>query len=384
MTNPCTQNFIDSMVNRRYSLVHKTPPPRIDSLALSPYSPNIINPTTKKPYTQFDLNMRRKAEILKYSSNRQSTQTNNFTKKQQWAQIATGNYQKFSPTLYTPITNTATGATSYTLVCDVSGVRTPSYACDVPGPLIYLYDDPNVLLYMYQTNQDAYAIIPNSIPNPFQIQDLGISITPLLTGLNYFKPTNFSSVIVTQGIVNPLTRFTITIPIGIRFIGTVAEFQNNVSYSFVSPTNVALNIYYGESNQPNSNIPYNSATNPNSSYQLNGIFVSGQSSGTIAFNVVDTNQSFIFDTYIGSVQFANIPSLSTQPLTTYFFACSIVNLSNNVILTTSGALPTDTISYQLMINPPDPSKYAYFKQNTAIISAPIASYYPMTILPLNL
>jgi len=380
-TNQCTQSFIDSMTNRRYALAYTAPPPRIDSLAQSPYAPNILNPTTKRPYTQFDLNMRRKAEILKYSSNTQSTQTNNLTKKQQWAQIANGNYQRFSPTLYQSNTNPATGAITYTLKCDVSGgiIYTPTTSSDVPGPIINLYDDPNVLLYMYQTNQDAYAIIPNTVPPPFQYKDMGISIVDSPVYKNYFDPVLFSNMIVTDGIKQSFTKFTVTVPVGIRFTGRVAETDDFVKYTFTYPTNTALNVYYGSTNIPNNSIPYDTVTNPNTSYQLNGVFLNGQSSNTIEFRVLDTSQPFVFDAYIGSVQFTSIQPLATQPLMVYSFAFSLINLSNSVFLV--DGVSTDTIAYDLMVNPPDPTTNPYYAENSVDLT-PNPTYYPMSVLPL--
>jgi hypothetical protein len=41
-------------------------------------------------YTAFQLNMRRKAEILKYDGNRQASKTNNFTRKENWSKIVRG------------------------------------------------------------------------------------------------------------------------------------------------------------------------------------------------------------------------------------------------------------------------------------------------------
>ena len=41
-------------------------------------------------YTKAQLDMRRKAEILKYAPIQQTNQTNNVTKKQKWAQLVNG------------------------------------------------------------------------------------------------------------------------------------------------------------------------------------------------------------------------------------------------------------------------------------------------------
>jgi hypothetical protein len=42
------------------------------------------------PIMAFQLNMRRKAEILKYDGNRQASKTNNFTRKENWSKIVRG------------------------------------------------------------------------------------------------------------------------------------------------------------------------------------------------------------------------------------------------------------------------------------------------------
>lgn len=86
-----------------------TPTLRIDSLASSPY------PT----YTQAELDMRRKAEILQYNSNYQSTKQNGLTKKEKYTQIVRGTYQS-------TVTNTTT-------ICPYTMIITPSTSSGVPG-----------------------------------------------------------------------------------------------------------------------------------------------------------------------------------------------------------------------------------------------------------
>jgi len=103
-------------------------------------------------YSKRDLDMRRKAEILKYSSNQMSSQTNSMTNNQKWAAIATKNYR--SASLYTTQLSS--------IDCSMSQLKsTPTSACDVPGPIIYLYDDEKVPLYNYanQNSSRAYGII---------------------------------------------------------------------------------------------------------------------------------------------------------------------------------------------------------------------------------
>lgn len=374
----CSQNLINALVNRRYALTQVSPPPRINTLDLSPYNTN--NPTTQQKYTQFDLNMRRKAEILKYSSNVQSTQTNNLTKREKWAQIVKGNYQKFSPSLYTQ-SQSQTAVSTANTVCNSAVIQTPSTSCDVPGPKTYLYEDPNVILYMYQTQQDAYAIIPNTIPGPFQFKDLGLSVVPKPAYNNYFDPALFANLIVTTGIEKPFTRFTIRVPIGIRVNGKVIENLDIVQYSFAYPTNIALNVFYGESNWPNPNLMYDNITNPNSSYQLDGTFISGQTSSTITISIPDPSKEFVFDAYIGTVEFSNMLALPTTALAVYNFGFSLINLSNNVLFSPASS-PVDTISYSLMVNPPDPASTVYYSEN-AVDLTPMPTYYPMVIQPIS-
>lgn len=85
-TTECSGYRIILDQKRQYALFNVAPP-RAETI--SPYS---TNPNLTK--AQFD--MRRKAEILKHSNNRQNTKTNNLTKKQHWAMLARGNGTRIS------------------------------------------------------------------------------------------------------------------------------------------------------------------------------------------------------------------------------------------------------------------------------------------------
>ena len=368
------QGFLDMLSNRRYAFTYNVPPPRIDSLANSPYQQT--NTSTGTLYTQFDLNMRRKSEILKYSSNLQSTQTNNFTKSQKWAQIVNGNYQKYSPTLYSQGTNPTTGAQISILTCNEPGgiIKTPSYACDVPGPLTYIYEDQNVNLYMYRKNVDAYALIPNPNLSQFLIQNLYVSFVIPNSLINYTPPAKFSKVIVMNGVLNSLTIFTVSVPVAIRIQGRVTSSDSyTATYSFQTP---ALNVYYSDTNQPNTSMPYNANSNPNSSYSVSGNYITGGPSNTITFTVPDPTQPYIFDMYIGTVQFSSLLPLQTQPQFVYTFAMSYIKILKGVVWSDS---QTNT-SYQVIVNPPYPSSSTYYKNNVSFVTIPTVTYAPMSIL----
>jgi hypothetical protein len=98
--------------------------------------------------------MRRKAEILKYTSSQQNSKTNTLTKNQLFANIARNinaisQYQINDP--------------SYTnLVCEEDKTKpTLSSSCDIPGPPILLQYDPTVPLYNYINSNRSSAITNN-------------------------------------------------------------------------------------------------------------------------------------------------------------------------------------------------------------------------------
>ena len=110
------------------------PPSRIE--ILSPYE------TTN--YNRFDLDMRRKAQILKYDQ--LNTQVNNFSKKEKWSQLV----NRRNPSLkvvFDPEKNIIVAVN-----CPNGGnVQMPLSASNVPpDPNVpYLYNDETVPLYNY-------------------------------------------------------------------------------------------------------------------------------------------------------------------------------------------------------------------------------------------
>ena len=115
--------------NRKNGLLFNVPPVRY-----TPISPYELNPSL----TQYQLDMRRKVEILKYKKNT----VGGMTKKQVFAQAIKGATQRrnFSQT-----------ALQNGAGLDVVCPPTISTAAGVPGPAFYLSLDPNVPLYNYNT-----------------------------------------------------------------------------------------------------------------------------------------------------------------------------------------------------------------------------------------
>jgi hypothetical protein len=236
-------NSIDQ--KRRFQLLN-IPPVRYDNLATNPY--NQINPTTGVRITKFDLDMRRKSEILKYSSNRMSTQTNSLTKAQKYTQAISGSYKSRTYSQTYIDDNTTNGVLN---TCP--RVMKPTTASDIPGPPILLYEDPQIPLYNFagELDKPIYGIINqelniypmmwnNTVPVNVQNTD-SISGNSTITSIYILQPNS------------PTLNYTITTPISIYLTGSLKpEYTSynqanaisiniqspkiNVNYSFTSVT----------------------------------------------------------------------------------------------------------------------------------------------------
>lgn len=115
------------------------PPPR-NELQPSPY---------ELGFTRFQLDMRRKVEILEYSAVKQNSKTNNPTRAQKWSHFVR-NGTGVSQRVIEQIANNQQAASE--LCPEDRFIPKPTSASDIPGPIIDLVYDPNVPLYNYQEN----------------------------------------------------------------------------------------------------------------------------------------------------------------------------------------------------------------------------------------
>jgi len=181
---------------------------------VSPYSNALTgNPTG---LTQFDLDMRRKAEILTYPSNKMSTQTNSQTKKEKWGQIVRGNVRQRN-----------------TKVIDCSGsgpILTPTTSSGVPGPIMYLYNDANIPLYNYVVTRTYATEIPNK--NAFWNTTAMTNV-----GLYSGRGETLFSMDINSNIDQPQYTYSLSIPVGLRVEGRTvssAIFDTSFTLSIVS------------------------------------------------------------------------------------------------------------------------------------------------------
>lgn len=157
----------------------------------------VESPYTTTAYTQFDLDMRRKAEILKYANNSSSNKTNDLTQKQKWSFFVNNkNKLKVSKT-FVSFYNRDLNETYQTFYkiktldngCPNTIIKTNSSAANVPGN-IDLYLDESVPLYKYKNETINYGILNEAYPynilsnyesNKFILESTPIDVFQLYT-----------------------------------------------------------------------------------------------------------------------------------------------------------------------------------------------------------
>ena len=192
--------------SRRQLLI---PPPQRLELQESPYG---------KGFTQDQLSMRRKVEILKYKN--ASLQTNSLTKAQQFAALAKGTSQKLSAQL---LQNLLAGSAP----CPGDDLMpTSTAACGVPGPETVLFLDPAVPLYSYLTGVNATARIPTENDRQYItfIQD-SISVSQTAA-------TELFVLYIDNHIMAPLTAFSFSVPFTVTGVST-QNFRIKFVYVYV-------------------------------------------------------------------------------------------------------------------------------------------------------
>lgn len=197
--------------NRRNGLIFNIPPPR--------YTPQ--NPYSEG-WTKEQLDMRRKAEVLKYNK----TANTRTTKTQSWLQIVRGVYQRrtYSGAYLSGINNADAN-------CET--VVTYSTGAGIPGPQIPLYLDPRVPLYNYNTQQQALGINNE--------EETDIWRTKYDTNLLSNMPNIFTINIRTP-IDNTQYKYTLRTAIGLYLDGSSNALDYNVSVSFKQ---TSVKVLYG-------------------------------------------------------------------------------------------------------------------------------------------
>ena len=277
---------------------------------ISPYTGNTASylyseGESKTPlYTQQQLDMRRKAEILQYNKN--SSQSNKLTRAQRYAKIVSGPFQRKTQS----VVDSSGQVTIFNLTsCETDKyVPTSTTKSNVPGKPMILQYDPNVPLYNYGENFNNSQLDEDEEEKPWNI----VTSTIILLEDN-ISSTVFSVFI--GNIDNAFTLYNVIIPISLFIEGNVDDIQNQ-GQETIQINAIELKILFGSSNV-------------NASYVSN---IQQLTDIQVQFNTTATNSStnFKLTQYVGNLNINDL-RLSTQ----YGFIYDIqlkVNVNTNTLL----------------------------------------------------
>jgi hypothetical protein len=184
-------------------------------------------------YTQQELDMRRKAEILQYNK----TSNGRLTKTQAWVNVVAGSTQRRRYSSYY-IKSLVDGSNSQ---CPLDiAIPTLSTSSGVPGPPILLYYDAAIPLYNYSTGQNAYGTQPD--------QSTATWLTRFDTD---FMKSNSEQNIFTLNIprnstLEPVETFTFTTSVALYVSGYTVQNGGLIEMS-IPIQNLSLSIVFGGS-----------------------------------------------------------------------------------------------------------------------------------------
>ena len=281
-----------SQQNLRNSRLFNIPPFRYTPV--SPYNGTV---------TQFDLDIRRKAEILKYNKNANGK----LTKKQSWTQTVAGNLQRRTYS-QTAIQTIVAGG-----ICeDLSRRPTPTTSSGVPGPVMNLYYDPSINLYNYSTNPNVYATENYEETDMWLTKSESdiLSMNPTVFTLNIRKPID-----------KTFYSYSFEIPVAFYVSGIAAtDASGNFRAVVSAPT---LSVVYGGQPFTLSETPIINTTNliTDISGAASGVFNGALYIGKIGVSnlVLLTNPGstydVIFNYNISTTKDTNISSITTSMYT---------------------------------------------------------------------
>lgn len=342
----------------------------------------MLNPYIGSQFTQGDFDMRRKAEILKYSNNATNTKTNNETNNQRFSQIIrtinrNRNYANSSYVKPLYIADLEAyldfyvipSAIDYTCNTDTI-IRKPASNSDVPGN-IELYEDKTVPLYKYKEFNN-FAIVADA--NNYNIL-INSDMNYLVTGNSQLTHAYY---IYSINTIQQTTDITIKIPISLYVKGSVntnstIQDGDNISQQISFVVNeINFGLYYNpelydelsESIQVENNITIDKTITIDISFQYqetnNNYFEYVKYLDTIDVTLlgINTSNQFIYDLYVKTNITGNINSISTDFDTSYGIFFNVeddYDVSVNAFTNTTDPDPLNTgyANYQVTTNSTD-------------------------------
>lgn len=261
------------------------------------YTP--INPY-RLGYTQAQLDMRRKAEILQYNK----TSNGKSTKKQSFVTAVRGATQRRNFSSYylrSLIDNPSEQCPSDILI------PTLTTASDVPGPPIYLNYDPTIPLYNYNSQQNAYGTQNQT--------DQYKWLTNYETDIIDDNKLQAFTLNIQNAIDNPFYNYSFTTSVSLSVSGyNTYHDRLDVSGIFtmsIPPQNINLGIFYG-------------GQLVTLSQQPSLTFSSGFLTDVSGYILVSNRENqYSGDIFMGNITFSNI-LLNTNPKNTYDFVIEYI------------------------------------------------------------
>lgn len=172
---------------RRRRALFVPPPTRLE-LQTSPYVSN----------TEYELNMRRKAEIFKHAD-----PSTGLTRKMAFSQLTNPSISNRNFTVEM-LQNILEGDDSCIPTNNL--IPTPSSSCNIPGPVFDLYLDPDIPLYNYSVSPDAASEL--------FVEDKNAFLTYIVNDfpVKTYTISELFVLYIANNIKNPLTGFAFTLP----------------------------------------------------------------------------------------------------------------------------------------------------------------------------
>jgi hypothetical protein len=240
--------------------------------------------------------MRRKAEILQYnkSSNGKSS------KKQSFVTAVKGSLQRRTFSNY--FLKAVQDGTEQLCPSDIL-IPTLTTASDVPGPAMYLVYDPSVVLYNYNSQQQAYGT-QNTDSKYMWLTNYDTDVIDNNNNLQIFTLN------IQPGIDSNLYRFSFTTSVSFNIIGynnsNIGPDASGIYKLSIPTSNLSLSVLYGGQ-------PVQLLQPPTITYSPG--FLTDVSGYVLTRT---TANQFSGDIYIGNITFSNI-LLSTYNKNTYDF-----------------------------------------------------------------
>lgn len=365
--------FLNMLEQKRRNALNNVPYPRYNNLSpeINPYLKT--NPSTNINFTKFDLDMRRKAEVLSYSGNSSDRFTNNLTNAQKWAQLVKGT--SAASRLYS---QNFIQQNRGNVICPVGAIiYTPTTASNVPGPVINLYKDTNVPVYnlVNHTNQ-VYGLlnINENIKNGIDFTKNTDILSPIYNTVNN-NYTTFTSIFI-YDTINPKTTFSFKTPISLQISNTTLQNLTN-NYIETNAFTVSINKIFFKVLYSTSSVPFiNPATSMikttdsrpeySNSYSI-------QNPMNVSLNIPAGQKTFSLEAYLGVLHIDNI-ILPTSPGYIYDIQVAI---SYNFNLSSQGSsnytlnFPGNSEKINTVLNSSYSSKFSGIGNN--------CSFNPLTV-----